>query len=182
MSRMAVYAWFARKDKYQVSADKYEILKIIMKIGKKWNISILCYGGLRAEGEKPTPLKGKPGATVRINKFIHRIISLDDAKVVKNAMNMQIWKKNSKLRKVLEKSLHGVIFFNLRPNRNIEDLAKMMEKGSKSRWGNSICYVLFPLWIRLEKEMLEYIRRAKTTMDRKKLSLEPLFWIQSPMS
>ncbi|CAN6832548.1 unnamed protein product [Brassica oleracea] len=102
------------------------------------------------EVKNATPLKGKPGATVRINKFIHRIISLDDAKVVKNAMNM--------------------------------DLAKMMEKGSKSRWGNSICYVLFPLWIRLEKEMLEYIRRAKTTMDRKKLSLEPLFWIQSPMS
>ena len=58
----------------------------------------------------------------------------------------------------------------------------MMEKGSKSRWGNSIGYVLFPLWIRLEKDMLAYIRRAKTTMDRKKLSLEPLFWIQSPMS
>lgn len=66
--------------------------------------------------------------------------------------------------------------------KHMQDLAKMMEKGSKSRWGNSIGYVLFPLWIRLEKDMLEYIRRAKTTMDRKKLSLEPLFWIQSPMS
>nr|VDD06175.1 unnamed protein product [Brassica oleracea] len=38
--------------------------------------------------DKATPLKGKPGATVSINKFIHRIISLDDVKVVKNAMNM----------------------------------------------------------------------------------------------
>ena len=35
-----------------------------------------------------TPLKGKPGATISINKFIHRIFSLDDVKVVKNAMNM----------------------------------------------------------------------------------------------
>lgn len=57
----------------------------------------------------------------------------------------------------------------------MQDLAKMMEKGSKSRWGNSIGYVLFPLWIRLEEDTLEYIRRAKITMDRKKLSLEPIF-------
>ncbi|KAF3513917.1 hypothetical protein F2Q69_00001704 [Brassica cretica] len=145
-----------------------------------------------------TPLKGKPGATISVNKFIHRIFSLDDVKVVKNAMNMTVNdvllgvvqaglsrylsqkidlnNKTSKSRKVLEKNnIYGVVFFNLRPNRNIEDLAKMMEKGSKSRWGNSIGYVLFPLWIRLEEDTLEYIRRAKITMDRKKLSLEPIF-------
>ena len=52
---MMVYAWFARKDKCQVSADKYEILKIITKIGKNRISSFLCYGGLRAEGEKPKP-------------------------------------------------------------------------------------------------------------------------------
>ncbi|WZY92308.1 hypothetical protein YC2023_064637 [Brassica napus] len=111
---------------------------------------IVCF-----PGDEATPLKGKPGATVSINKFIHLIISLDDVKVVKNAMNMTVndvlfgivqaglsrylnqrydnilhhqinftnpadMEKNSKLRKVLEKSLHGVIFFNLRPNRIIE--------------------------------------------------------------
>ncbi|CAH8288996.1 unnamed protein product [Eruca vesicaria subsp. sativa] len=144
-----------------------------------------------------TPLKGKPGATISVNKFIHRIFSLDDVKVVKNATNMTVndvllgtvqaglsrylsqrfdLNKPSKSRKVLEKnSIYGVVFFNLRPNRNIEDLAKMMEKGTKSRWGNSIGYVLFPLWIKLEDDTFEYIRRAKLTMDRKKLSLEPIF-------
>ena len=34
VSRITVYASFTRKDKCQVSADKYEILKIITKIGK----------------------------------------------------------------------------------------------------------------------------------------------------
>ncbi|KAG2332710.1 hypothetical protein Bca4012_017725 [Brassica carinata] len=147
--------------------------------------------------DNATPLKGKPGATISVNKFIHRIFNLDDVKVVKNAMNMTVndvllgtvqaglsrylsqrfdLNKTSKSRKILEKnSIYGVVFFNLRPNRNIEDLAKMMEKGSKSRWGNSIGYVLFPLWVRLEEDTLEYIRRAKSTMDRKKLSLEPIF-------
>ena len=52
----------------------------------------------------------------------------------------------------------------------------MMAKGSKCRWGNSIGYVLIPLWIKAEDNILEYVRQAKTTMDRKKHSLEPLFF------
>ncbi|CAH8359381.1 unnamed protein product [Eruca vesicaria subsp. sativa] len=142
-----------------------------------------------------TRLMGKPGAT---NKFIHQIICLNDVKMVKNAMNMTIndvffgmvqaglsrylhqryeLEKTSKSRKTLDKlCLHGVVFFNLRPNKNIEDLANMMAKGSKCRWGNSIGYVLIPLWIKSEDNILEYLRQAKTTMDRKKHSLEPLFF------
>ncbi|KAF3563108.1 hypothetical protein DY000_02014495 [Brassica cretica] len=34
VNHMSVYAWFAREDKCQVSADKYEIWKIITKIGQ----------------------------------------------------------------------------------------------------------------------------------------------------
>ena len=52
---MTVYAWFARKDKCQVSADKYEILKIITKIGKNGISPFLCYDGLKAEEEKRKP-------------------------------------------------------------------------------------------------------------------------------
>ncbi|KAF2536070.1 hypothetical protein F2Q70_00004756 [Brassica cretica] len=55
VSRTTVYAWFARKDKCQVSADKYEILKIITKIGKNGISLFLCYDGLRAEAEKRKP-------------------------------------------------------------------------------------------------------------------------------
>lgn len=51
----------------------------------------------------------------------------------------------------------------------------MMAKRSTSRWGNSIGYVMIPLWMRSENDIFEYIRRAKTIMDRKKISLEPLF-------
>ncbi|KAF3507649.1 hypothetical protein F2Q69_00006829 [Brassica cretica] len=41
---MSVYAWFAREDKCQVSADKYEILKIITKIRQNGISPFLCYG------------------------------------------------------------------------------------------------------------------------------------------
>ncbi|CAG7893364.1 unnamed protein product [Brassica rapa] len=147
--------------------------------------------------DNATPLMEKPRATLTPNKFIHRVISLDDVKVVKNAMNMTVndvilgmvqaglsrylsqkydSETNPKLKKSLENiCLRGVVFFNLRSNKKIEDLAKMMEKGSTSRWGNSIGYVMIPLWMKSENDILEYIRRSKTIMDRKKLSLEPLF-------
>ncbi|AAG51135.1 hypothetical protein [Arabidopsis thaliana] len=142
-------------------------------------------------------IMGKPGATLSANKFIHRIISLDDVKMVKNAMNMTVndvlfgmvqaglsrylnqrydLETSSKSRKNLHNiGLHGVVFFNLRPNRNIEDLAKMMAKGSKCRWGNSIGYVLIPLGMKPQDDVFEYVRQAKTIMDGKKHSLEPLF-------
>ncbi|KAG5411092.1 hypothetical protein IGI04_007411 [Brassica rapa subsp. trilocularis] len=48
VNRGTIYAWRARKDKCQVSADKYEILRIITKIGKIEYLH-LCYDGLRAE-------------------------------------------------------------------------------------------------------------------------------------
>ncbi|CAG7874201.1 unnamed protein product, partial [Brassica rapa] len=42
------------------------------------------------------------------------------------------------------------------------------------RWRNLIGLVVFPLWIRCEDDPLKYVRRAKTTMDKKKISMEPL--------
>ncbi|EOA35103.1 hypothetical protein CARUB_v10020217mg [Capsella rubella] len=142
-------------------------------------------------------IMGKPGATLRNNKFLHRIISLDDVKMVKNAMSMTVndvlfgmvqaglsrylhqrydLETSPKSRKIIDKKrLHGVVFFNLRPNRDIEDLANMMAKGSKCRWGNSIGYVLIPLEMKSNDDVFEYVRQSKTMMDRKKHSLEPLF-------
>ena len=49
VNRSAVYTWRARKDKCQVSADKYEILMIITKIRKKGISPFYAYDDLRAE-------------------------------------------------------------------------------------------------------------------------------------
>ncbi|WZZ73690.1 hypothetical protein YC2023_085060 [Brassica napus] len=54
-------------------------------------------------GDNATPHKGKLSATVGINKFIHRIISLDDVKMVKSAMNMSLQSMTSA---VLEMGSH----------------------------------------------------------------------------
>lgn len=50
----------------------------------------------------------------------------------------------------------------------------MMEKESKVRWGNLIGYVLLPITIALPDDPLDYVRKAKAIVDRKKLSFEAL--------
>lgn len=54
----------------------------------------------------------------------------------------------------------------------MQDLVEMMEKEElKGVWGNSAGIILLPFTIDLQDDPLTYIRRAKSTMDRKKLSL-----------
>jgi hypothetical protein len=106
-----------------------------------------------------TPLKGKPGA---IKKFSHRIVSLDDIKLIKNAMEMTIndvllGVTEAALTRYLHQSydktneeagtsltpnrqdlldrirLRSLIVVNLRPTGS-QSIADMMAKGSKCRW------------------------------------------------
>lgn len=55
-----------------------------------------------------------------------------------------------------------------------QDLADMMAKGSKTKWGNLIGYLLLPFNIALQDDPLEYVRQAKAAIDRKKLSREAI--------
>ncbi|CAA7052057.1 unnamed protein product [Microthlaspi erraticum] len=115
------------------------IIRVIITTATEMFKSLLTVCFMR---DTKTPLLGKLGDEIRPRKIIHRIVSFDDVKFVKNAMEM--------------------------------DLADMMAKGSKCRWGNFMGVVLFPLWIKSEDDPLEYVRRAKATMDMKKVSMETL--------
>ena len=57
----------------------------------------------------------------------------------------------------------------------VQILAEMMEKDSEATQGNWIGYVLLPLSIALRDNPLDYIQKAKETMERKKASLEALY-------
>lgn len=59
------------------------------------------------------------------------------------------------------------INFNL-----LQAFAKIMENETKLESGNNFGYVLLPFKIALRDDPLDYIRRAKATLDRKKLSFE----------
>ncbi|KAI3458011.1 hypothetical protein Pfo_014674 [Paulownia fortunei] len=154
--------------------------------------------------DKKTPIKAaRGGAELSPKRFVHRIVNLDEVKLVKTAMNVSVndvvlgvteaglsrylnmrYEKHSEngTAETIKKStnplprnlrLRSAVVFNLRPSAKIEDLADMMEKEKllKGMWGNLVGIVLLPLTIALHDDPLTYIRRAKATMDRKKLSL-----------
>ncbi|CAA0385218.1 unnamed protein product [Arabidopsis thaliana] len=142
-----------------------------------------------------TPIKGDFLSTKSKQlRLVHRTVSLDDIKLTKNAMNMTIndvvlgvtqaglsrylarrygeeETKNRKQKKLPKRiRLRSALLVNLRPTTGIQDLADMMEKGSKCRWGNWFGYVVFPFSIALRDDPLEHLEIAQKTISRKKNS------------
>ncbi|GAB2293957.1 hypothetical protein Dimus_028171 [Dionaea muscipula] len=130
-------------------------------------------------------------------RIVHRIVSLDDIKLLKNEMNstindvivgitnaalsrylhrkygeegVQLITKRDSLMKSIR--IRASVIVNIRHSVGIQELADMMEKGSKCRWGNKIGYILVPFHVAFEKDPLVYIRKIKAIIDQKKLSLE----------
>ncbi|CAA0812992.1 O-acyltransferase (WSD1-like) family protein [Striga hermonthica] len=149
-----------------------------------------------------TVIKASGNVELCPRRFVRRVISLDDVKLVKNAMNVSIndvvlgvteagltsylnrryEKHDENGTKITKKGsdslpknirLRSACIFNLRPCAKLENLAEMMEKEKllKGMWGNLVGIVVLPLTIALESDPLAHIRRAKSTMDKKKLSL-----------
>ncbi|XP_011075993.1 O-acyltransferase WSD1 [Sesamum indicum] len=158
--------------------------------------------------DSKTPIKGGGRVDGGPKRFVHRIVSLDDVKLVKNAMNVSIndvvlgvteagltrylkttYDTEQKHREngahVMKKTralprhlrLRSAVVFNLRSTPAIQDLAEIMEKEKElnGMWGNLVAIVLLPMTIALQDDPLSYVRRAKATMNRKKLSLESKF-------
>ncbi|XP_021909272.1 O-acyltransferase WSD1-like isoform X1 [Carica papaya] len=147
------------------------------------------------------PLKGDGGDnSVRV--FIYRTISLDDIKLVKNFMNVTVNdvilgvtqaglskyiyrkygenKRGDKMTEIPKRMrVRAAVMANIREVPGIQVLANMMAKGSKAIWGNCIGYILIPFTIALQKDPLDYIRTAKSIVDRKKLSCEAILSFQT---
>ncbi|XP_028790712.1 O-acyltransferase WSD1 [Neltuma alba] len=152
--------------------------------------------------DSQTPLKGFPGVEHTTKRFVHRHVSLDDIKLVKTAMNVTINdvllgitqaglarylnriqgvdatggapeqpRRNNKIK---DPRLRAAILFNVRPTAGIQELADMMAEKSKVKWGNWIGYIILPFAVALQDNPIKYVRLAKSTIDRKKHSLEAI--------
>ncbi|KAH1043824.1 hypothetical protein AAZX31_09G179100 [Glycine max] len=151
--------------------------------------------------DTPTPLKaGALGVELHNKRIVHRTVSMDDIKLVKNEMKTTIndvllgvtqaaltrylnraydvgansngvKQRSSVLKKI---RLRASILVNIRPVGGIQELADMMAEKSKVKWGNCMGYIILPFSIVLYKDPLEYVRHAKATIDRKKHSLEAI--------
>lgn len=139
-----------------------------------------------------SPLKGSPMGAQAPRRVVYKVLSLDDMKLVKNALggtindvalgitqaglSRYLSRKYDKMNKMPKNiRLRSVLLINLRPSGGIQALADMMEKDTEVKWGNSVGYVLLPFRIGLRDDPLDYIKDAKVTADRKKHSLEVLY-------
>lgn len=48
-------------------------------------------------------------------------------------------------------------------------------KGSDVKWGNQVGFIILPFHISMHLDPLDYVRKAKKILDRKKGSLEVVF-------
>ncbi|KAI3525424.1 hypothetical protein L1887_04204 [Cichorium endivia] len=139
--------------------------------------------------DKKTALRGGAGVELWPRKLATAKFNLDDMKTVKNAVvnttinDVLFGVISSGLSKYLEfhspKPLQeglritGAAMVNLRPSQGLQEFTELMKNGSKSRWGNKFGMMLLPIYYHKNgSDPLQYLKRAKRMIDRKKLSLE----------
>ncbi|KAK7308206.1 hypothetical protein VNO77_41806 [Canavalia gladiata] len=73
--------------------------------------------------------------------------------------------------------LTGLAMVNLRKQPGLQELSNLMRSNSGARWGNKFGMILLPIYYHRtsSSDPLEYLKRAKAMIDRKKRSLEANF-------
>ncbi|KAL1534603.1 wax ester synthase/diacylglycerol acyltransferase 11-like [Salvia divinorum] len=70
----------------------------------------------------------------------------------------------------------GIAMVNLRPHTGLQELSQLMTGDPGSRWGNKFGVILLPVYYHgSESDPLEFVKRSKAMIDKKKLSLEAPF-------
>ncbi|CAL4973841.1 unnamed protein product [Urochloa decumbens] len=132
----------------------------------------------------------EPGQRKRL---VHRALSLDDVKFVKNAMSCTVndvlvgvtyaalsryyFRKTGDADTSKEIRVRSILLVNLRPTTSLQACVNMIESGKESdvKWGNELGFIILPFHIGLHDDPLQYLRKAKKIVDRKKSSLEVVF-------
>ncbi|MCE3214677.1 hypothetical protein HAX54_053033 [Datura stramonium] len=124
-------------------------------------------------------------------RFIYRTVSLDDIKFIKNATNATVndvilgitqaalsryihrrYVEGKRKFSVEQMRCRATILVNLRPALGVQAAAEMIEKNAIVIQGNCFGFVIIPLHIGQLENPLDYVHKAKVSMDRKKQSLE----------
>ncbi|XVF67553.1 hypothetical protein PTKIN_Ptkin10aG0130500 [Pterospermum kingtungense] len=143
--------------------------------------------------DRKTVITGGAGVELWPRKLATARFLLEDMKVVKKAIpnttinDVLFGLLSSGLSRYLDHrtpdALHeglrmtGVAMVNLRAQPGLQDLSELM-RNSKARWGNKFGLILLPVYYHKGgsgNSSLEYLKRAKVMIDRKKHSLEAHF-------
>lgn len=96
-------------------------------------------------------------------------VTIDNHEISSDAIEMQL----THLR------VRACALVNTRPSPGLQELENMMRGVSQARWGNDMGYVLLPVPLSSCENPLEYAFKAKSIIDKKKLSLGAAFSYRS---
>ncbi|KAK4738928.1 hypothetical protein R3W88_002625 [Solanum pinnatisectum] len=192
-------------DQYSTKGLRRYFAKIWYYMRLSWNTIVDFIATTMFLKDTNTPIKGKPGSELNPWRFVYKVVSLDDMKLVKNVLNMTIndvalgvtqaglsvylnrrFSKCKKDKGATEKNnnlpnnirLRSSLLANLRPTAGMQALCDLMDNNStEAKWGNMVGFVLLPFKIALRDDPLDYIKEAKITSFRKKNSLEAMYTV-----
>ncbi|PNT66932.1 hypothetical protein BRADI_3g18630v3 [Brachypodium distachyon] len=137
-------------------------------------------------------MRGSGDGEPRRTRFVHRSLSLDDIKFLKDAMNCTVndvlvgvtsaalsryYFRNSGDTRTSKLCIRSILVVNLRPTDSLQTYVNMIESGDSNdvKWGNRLGYIILPFHLAMHNDPLEYVRKAKKIVERKKRSLEVIF-------
>ncbi|KAK1299763.1 O-acyltransferase WSD1 [Acorus calamus] len=141
--------------------------------------------------DEESPISGGSGVEFWPRRLVTVRFRLEDMKFVGRAVNgtindvfmgiiscglskyLQQQQPSEELREQIR--VTGLAMVNTREQPGIQDLASLMKNKTKTRWGNQFGYILLPMYLKMENDPLEHVRRTKAMVDKKKLSLEAPF-------
>ncbi|KAK1358893.1 O-acyltransferase WSD1 [Heracleum sosnowskyi] len=142
--------------------------------------------------DKRTALSGGAGVELWPRCLVTAKFRLDDMKIVKNVVakatinDVLFGVISCGLSKYLDiqspealkegTRLTGLAMINMRSQKGLQDVSDFKLNNKGTRWGNKFGTLLLPVYYhRNDSDPLQYLKRAKVMIDRKKLSLEGYF-------
>ncbi|XP_062090650.1 wax ester synthase/diacylglycerol acyltransferase 11-like [Humulus lupulus] len=143
--------------------------------------------------DRKTVISGGDGVELWPRELVTARFRLDDMKIVKKALHdatindVLFGVISCGLSRYLDHrtpnavqegiQLTGLAMVNLRKQPGPQELSELMNKNSKSRWGNKFGFLMIPVKYHKTSgtDPLLYVKRAKVMLDRKKQSLEAHF-------
>ncbi|KAI5060072.1 hypothetical protein GOP47_0024492 [Adiantum capillus-veneris] len=141
--------------------------------------------------DSQTPLKGYAGIERLQRRLAHKTVSMDDIQLVKEAthgtvndvvfgmiaagMSRYLQQSGSTKTQMAHLRVRACALVNTRKSPGLQELKSMMAGGSQARWGNNMGYIILPVPLLPGESPLNYVYKAKTIIDKKKLSLGAAF-------
>ncbi|BFG41863.1 hypothetical protein CerSpe_281380 [Prunus speciosa] len=186
----------AGKKRNRVNGEKGWWVLLIGFVGMVWfSLIFVVEFALRSLWvcDRKTEISGGDGVELWPRKLATARFKLQDMKLVKKAVpnatinDVLVGVVSAGLSRYLDHRtpnglpeglrITGIAMANLREQPRLQELTDLMKSNSGSSWGNKFSTFLLPIYYKKSSgtEPLEYLRRAKVIMDRKKQSLEALF-------